>query len=118
MIPPSVPENHRAVLSAVSKSKQVGGDAVLLRLYSVCFQLLETNNAASIPGTELSKSRITCDVGNSQKVYLAAVTDMKTGVYIQLSKPVGGGTTLMTVGQKHAMEGADPANSQIVSKIF
>jgi hypothetical protein len=106
-----IPPHHQVVLDSISKSQQVGGKQAIHELYKICQQLFK--------GEDIPRNNIGAWEIENDAIKIAAVTDMRTGVYVQLSKAKSAGAqTLMTIGKKFAVEVYDATTSSRNTRIF
>ena len=108
----TIPPQHQVILDGISRAQQVGGRLAIMRIYKICADILEGD---ATPITDISVWNHRDD-----KIDIVAVTDLKSGVYVQLSRVKDPPTspTLMTVGRKFSVEISDPVTSSVVSRMF
>ena len=108
-----IDEKHRPTLQAISKNKNVGGDAVLAAIYKSALELL--NNPTQIPDNPVYMLSKIVD----GDMTVVTSTHAKLGVYVQLAKKGNeSGNGLITVGQKFAIQRKNPASSTIETLMF
>jgi len=119
-IPQNIPENHRAALRSVASRKRIG-ETELIRLYEACDQLRLTGktDAKNVMPSRLEHPLSGDNVAPGSRIVMVTVTNAD-GVYVQQAQELhkAAGPILLTIGQKHAMEGIDQVSSQIALRFF
>jgi len=106
----TIPQHHQIILDNLAKSQQVGGRKAIHDLYKACLGAFN-NETAPLVGFGLWGI-------DTDTVKITAVTDMTTGMYVQLAQPKGSPHVLLTVGKKIAMETNDPVTCSRNTKVF
>lgn len=117
MIPQSIPENHRATIRSVATRKHISENE-LVRLYEACSEIRETGSTKALNVMPSKLEQPIPDVPGG-RIVLVTVTS-QTGVYVQQAQELrkAAGPVLLTIGQKYSIEGTDPINNQIATKMF
>lgn len=103
---------HKITLEAVSKNHQVGGKIAITGLYLKCLDVFNGD-----PNPDPNKYGVW--VGETKSVRVVAITDLTTGIYVQLSQESAPNSALLlTVGKKFCVEIHDPVTSTCVMKYF
>ena len=107
-----IEEHHKVVIEQVIRQRPIIQEAQAAKLYEVALQSFKEKG--EIPGVpDVSWSYIAND-----KHVVTSATDMKTGIYIQLSGPKNATTRNIVVGQKWAVQAPNPVTTQSEIKVW
>jgi len=103
---PFIDIKHRPVLESIVRVHSVVTDDLLAKLYEVCLKVLRSERIDGNDGAFFRSRLVTTDGTGS--LVVAAVTDSKTGIYLQLAEAADGPKDLvLTVGAKWVVEQRD-----------
>ena len=105
------PQHHVSLESTIRNHSVVSG--INAQLLAKMYKLALDGLTQAVKEDGLFVSRLTD--GN---VFLSAITDAKTGLYLQLASVKGQPTNYLTVGQKWAMEQFSPAHGNVATTLW
>lgn len=95
---------HKPTLESCVRNHPPLASLVVARLYKLALEALDVPNSATHADTVVSTIKGE-SVGLASGLTIGTATDIKTGVYVQLSRVPGSQQPLMTLGKKWAAEG-------------